>query len=103
MKTNKILAVALSAGLVLGGVSYAHAEGNAPAPAVENQQPADLDKAIKDAEAELKNAKKELAEAKAELAELWAEAANAGSDDDNDQSAAEFEAKNKEVKKLEAK
>ena len=103
MKTNKILAVALSAGLVLGGASYAHAGGSASVPNVEEKQPADLDKAIKDAEAELKKAEGELAEAKDELAELWAEGANAGSDDDTNPLAAEFEAKSKEVENLEIK
>lgn len=106
MKTNKILAVALSAGLVLGGASVAHAGqsgGSSSGPVVEEKQPADLDKAIKDAEAELKKAEGELAEAKDELAELWAEGANAGSDDDTNPLAAEFEAKSKEVENLEIK
>lgn len=102
MKTNKILAVALSAGLVLGGASVAHAGGSGVS-STEEHQPADLDKAVKDAEAELKKAEGELAEAKAELAELWAEAGNAGSDDDTDGNAEELDKLNAKINELEEK
>ena len=43
MKTNKILAVALSAGLVLGGASVAHAGGSGGAGGSTAEQPVDPD------------------------------------------------------------
>lgn len=99
MNKNKVLAVALSAGLVLGGAYVADTNVAFAAATDEGRADARLDAA----EAELKKAEGELAEAKAELAELWAEAGNLGSDDDTNPIAAEFEAKSKEVENLEQK
>lgn len=63
MKTNKILAVALSAGLVLGGASYAHAGSSGGSV----EQPAE--KTLYDLDQDVQKAEKELNDAKAKLDE----------------------------------
>ena len=102
MKTNKILAVALAAGLVLGG---AYVADNNVAFAAEDQQNTKeaLTKKLGDAKAELNKAETELAQANDDLKAIWAEASNAGSDDDTSHLEKDYEAKGKEVKDLKEK
>ena len=56
MKTNKVLAIALSAGLVLGGASYAHAEDAAPAQGTQQPAQKTIEEVRKEAVEKLKKA-----------------------------------------------